>query len=127
MISINEISKKDNIIKDETLINYNKSVNSYFNSKKKNINIAKKENPIACHKIQINSFKINKNKNISITTANIRNTHSSPFISLQLICACELLIEKTLKVVFHESYLSYDIPTKLMVLKYALTGNKISW
>jgi len=123
-IPLKENSISDNKNKKNDISN-NNSKKSLQLSKRKVINIAKKDNLIPCHKIQINSFKIKKNKSISIVASNFKNTHSSPFLSLQLICACELLIEKALEVAFHESYLSYDIPTKLMILRYALTDNKI--
>jgi len=98
---------------------------SYLQSNKNALGISKRENSISCHKIKINSISLNKNSNISINSNSKCNNCSYSFVSLQLICACELLIEKTLEDVFHESYLSYDIPTKLMVLKYAVTDNKI--
>jgi len=95
-------------------------------SRYNNVDVKKGKSYIYHHKIKIKPFPIKKNeKNISEPKRNKFN-NSSPFVCLQLICACELLIEKTLEIVFHESYLSYDIPMKLMVLKYAITDNKIA-
>jgi len=120
-------TQKENNFKTKNIQSYDNSIKSYLHSKKR-VLISKKENSISNHKIQNSSFSTNKNKNISIKTEHNNNNsqYSSPFISLQIICAFELLIDKTLEIVFHESYLSYDIPTKLMVLKYALTDDKIS-
>ncbi|ORX75724.1 hypothetical protein BCR32DRAFT_271727 [Anaeromyces robustus] len=129
MISItgksnNSTFNKSNTREIETSPNM---TSSYLPSNRNILGVSNRENPISCHKIKINSVSLNKNKNISVNSSSRSNNsnYSYSFISLQLICACELLIEKTLEDVFHESYLSYDIPTKLMVLKYAITDNKI--
>ncbi|ORX59331.1 hypothetical protein BCR36DRAFT_343353, partial [Piromyces finnis] len=119
------ISKQKN---SDSFIGKKKEYNGIVSNtplKKKDLNSSKKRKKILYRKININTLSIEKTKNISISPNSINSNSNYSFICLQLICACELLLEKTLEEIFHESYLSYDIPTKLMVLKYAITDKKI--